>query len=56
VANLLPAPTGQRRGVAAGLQLQPALNQQVFDWLTALGRRAARENNQLPQPAAKQSG
>jgi short-subunit dehydrogenase len=51
VARLLPAPDGRRHELAAGLELKPALNQQVFDWLTALGRRAAQENNQLPQPA-----
>lgn len=33
------------------LLVRPALNQQVFDRLTALGRTAARQFNQLPQPS-----
>ena len=46
--QLLPAATGQRGSAEPGQALRPALNQQVFDRLTALGRTAARQLNQLP--------
>lgn len=46
-----------RRGpAAAGSALRPALNQQLFNRLTALGRTAARQLNQLPQPSGRSGG
>jgi short-subunit dehydrogenase len=50
VGNLLPAATGRRRDAAEGIELRPVLNRPIFDWLTMLGRRAAKQFNQLPQP------
>jgi hypothetical protein len=38
----LPAATGQRNDPVPGHDLRPALNRQLFDRATALGRRAAR--------------
>ncbi len=49
--QVLPAATGQPGRAVPGSALRPALNQQVFDRLTALGRTAARQFNQLPQPS-----
>jgi short-subunit dehydrogenase len=44
---VLPAPAAQRRDAVSGGQLRPAINRQTFGWLTALGRAAARQLNQL---------
>ena len=49
--QILPAADQPGRAVP-GSALRPALNQQVFNRLTALGRTAARQFNQRPQPAA----
>jgi hypothetical protein len=46
--QLMPAATGQRGSTEPGHALRPALNQQVFNRLTALGRTAARQFNQVP--------
>jgi NAD(P)-dependent dehydrogenase (short-subunit alcohol dehydrogenase family) len=54
--QILPAATGQRGPAVPGSALRPALNQQVFNRLTALGRTAARQLNQLPQPSGRRSG
>jgi short-subunit dehydrogenase len=54
--QLLPAATGQPGRPVPGRALRPALNQQVFNRLTALGRTAARQFNQLPQPSGSRSG
>jgi len=52
----LPAATGQQGSAVPGRALRPALNQQVFNRLTALGRSAARQLNQLPAPSGSNSG
>lgn len=49
--QLLPAPTGQRGSAVPGRALRPALHQQVFNRLTALGRAAASQLNELPGPS-----
>ena len=54
--QILPAATGQPGAAVPGSELRPALNQQVFNRLTALGRTAARQLNQLPQPSGRRSG
>ncbi|MCW2910564.1 MAG: short-chain dehydrogenase/reductase [Actinomycetia bacterium] len=54
--QVLPASTGQPGRAVPGSALRPALNQQVFDRLTALGRTAARQFNQLPQPSGSRGG
>jgi hypothetical protein len=54
--QVLPAATGQPGQPVPGRALRPALNQQVFSRLTALGRTAARQFNQLPQPSASRGG
>ncbi len=54
--QLLPAATGQPGPAVPGSALSPALNQQVFNRLTALGRTAARQFNQLPQPSGNRGG
>ena len=54
--QVLPAATGQPGQPVPGHALRPALNQQVFSRLTALGRTAARQFNQLPQPSASRGG
>jgi short-subunit dehydrogenase len=54
--QLLPAATGQPGRAVPGRALRPALNQQVFDRLTALGRTAARQFNQLPAPSGSRDG
>jgi short-subunit dehydrogenase len=46
--QLLPAATSQRGSAEPGHALRPALNRQVFGRLTALGRTAARQFNQVP--------
>jgi NAD(P)-dependent dehydrogenase (short-subunit alcohol dehydrogenase family) len=51
--QFLPAATGQPGRAVPGSALRPALNQQVFNRLTALGRTAARQFNQLPQSASR---
>jgi len=49
--QMLPAATGHGGPAVPGSALRPALNQQVFNRLTALGQTAARQFNQLPQPS-----
>jgi short-subunit dehydrogenase len=46
--QLLPAPGSQGGESVAGGELRPALNERAFDRLTALGRSAARQFNQVP--------
>jgi short-subunit dehydrogenase len=54
--QVLPAATGQHGPAVPGSALRPALNQQVFNRLTALGRTAARQLNQLPQASGSRGG
>ena len=54
--QVLPAATGQRGPAVPGRALRPARSQQVFNRLTALGRSAARQLNQLPAPSGSRSG
>jgi hypothetical protein len=54
--QLLPAATGQPGRAVPGRSLRPALNRQVFNRLTALGRTAARQFNQVPQPSGSRGG
>jgi short-subunit dehydrogenase len=46
----LPAPAGQRGVAAFGKRLHPVINAAAFDWLTRLGRRAARDLNEDTTP------
>lgn len=48
--QLLPAPGGQSSEAVPGRDLRSAVNQQVFDRLTSLGRNAAQRLNEIPPP------
>jgi short-subunit dehydrogenase len=47
---ILPDPAGPRGVAALGKRLHPVISPAAFDWLTLLGRRAARALNEDPSP------
>jgi short-subunit dehydrogenase len=49
---VLPRADGESSRTAPGHRLRPLISPAVFDWLTALGRRAAGRLNENPAPAA----
>jgi short-subunit dehydrogenase len=47
----LPSPDGRADGAVSGRELRPAMNGAAFNWLTALGRAAAKRFNEAPSDA-----
>jgi short-subunit dehydrogenase len=52
----LPAPGGEPGGAVPGRELRPALNGAAFNWLTTLGRAAARRFNEVPSDTTTAGG